>query len=234
MLKAVLEAASGNDDADDEADAHLNDGAEDSSTKANTADKIVPVDDNPTSLAKQEAEQTPVARTSSDPAKPSTASDNKAFLKSRLRFEVGSNGEERCVDEEGNGVMMGWELPIMQETARLLCEGRDRMEEADDVDRPAAEEAEEGDGVGTDGFSVLNVGFGLGLVDSELQKYKPKRHVIIEPHPDVLAHARRKGWYEKEGVQFFEGTWDQYMVALENGEVVAEFDAIYVSPRRAA
>lgn len=143
-------------------------------------------------------------------SKPSTASDNEAFLKSRLRYEKDENGDERCIDEEGNGVMMGWELPIMQETARLLCQDRD----VSDTDAD---------------FAVLNVGFGLGLVDAELQKYKPTRHVIIEPHPDVLAHARANGWYDIPGVEFFEGTWRQYIKAFEAGDQYAEFDAIYVS-----
>lgn len=141
----------------------------------------------------------------------STASDNKAFLASRLRYEKDANGEERCIDEEGNGVMMGWELPIMQDTARLLAQDRD----VTDVDAE---------------FTVLNVGFGLGLIDAELQKYKPTRHVIIEPHPDVLAHARANGWYDLPGVEFFEGTWRDYINAFEAGEQLAEFDAIYVRP----
>lgn len=45
--------------------------------------------------------------------KMSTAASNKAFLASRLRFEVDSHGQEICVDAEGNGVMMGWERGIM-------------------------------------------------------------------------------------------------------------------------
>lgn len=148
---------------------------------------------------------------SQDPSKEvSTSSDNKAFLRSRLRYEKDENGEERCIDEEGNGVMMGWELPIMTETARLLAQARG----INDTDSE---------------FAVLNVGFGLGLVDAELQRYKPTRHVIIEPHPDVLAHARSNGWYDIPGVEFFEGTWREYLAAFEAGEQLAEFDALYVS-----
>ena len=149
----------------------------------------------------------------------STASDNAAFLASRLRFE-GTEGDERCVDSEGNGVMMGWELPIMEETARLLCLDRASLDAA-----PAEDEDEDED----DDYAVLNVGFGLGLVDKELQKFKPKRHTIIEPHPDVLAFARSRGWYERKGVTIFEGTWQEYIKAFEAGDVQAEFDAIYVS-----
>lgn len=143
--------------------------------------------------------------TSSEVVPKSTASDNKAFLASKLRYE-GSEGDERCLDSEGNGVMMGWELPIMVETARLLGAGREQ-----------------------DSLSVLNVGFGLGLIDTELQKHEPGRHVIVEPHPDVLAFARSKGWYEKPGVEIFEGTWQEFIKAYEAGEVEGEFDAIYVS-----
>jgi len=35
-----------------------------------------------------------------------------------------------------------------------------------------------------EGLSVLNVGFGLGLMDEALQKYKPAHHTIVEAHPD--------------------------------------------------
>lgn len=33
------------------------------------------------------------------------------------------------------------------------------------------------------GGDVLNVGFGLGLVDEEIQKHKPRSHTIVEAHP---------------------------------------------------
>lgn len=33
---------------------------------------------------------------------------------------------------------------------------------------------------------VLNVGFGLGLVDRAIQSNQPRSHTIIEAHPDVL------------------------------------------------
>lgn len=190
MLQAILAAQSGEMEEDEEED-------HDDVQDIEQGSKIIPAP------AKAEFAQDDVKEVS-------TASDNKAFLKSRLRYEKDENGEERCIDEEGNGVMMGWELPIMQETARLLAQGRDSTDDESE-------------------FTVLNVGFGLGLVDEELQKYKPTRHVIIEPHPDVLAHARANGWYDKPGVEFFEGTWREYLAAYEAGEQLAEFDAVYVS-----
>ena len=36
------------------------------------------------------------------------------------------------------------------------------------------------------GGDVLNVGFGLGLVDRAIQSNQPTSHTIIEAHPDVL------------------------------------------------
>jgi len=38
----------------------------------------------------------------------------------------------------------------------------------------------------TGGGDVLNVGFGLGLVDTAIQSNNPRSHTIIEAHPDVL------------------------------------------------
>lgn len=36
------------------------------------------------------------------------------------------------------------------------------------------------------GGDVLNVGFGLGLVDAAIQSNQPASHTIVEAHPDVL------------------------------------------------
>lgn len=86
-----------------------------------------------------------------------SADDNATFLQSKLRF-VGEPGHEVCVDADGNGVMMAWERGIMERSANALLEGL----EADE-----------------DGLAVLNVGFGLGLVDTALQQHKPRHHIII-------------------------------------------------------
>lgn len=108
------------------------------------------------------------------------------------------------VRREGNGVMMGWETGIMDRTASLLCEAH-----------PNASN-----------LRVLNVGHGLGIVDSLLQKYgSPARHVIVEAHPDVLKHMREKGWYDRPGVEIFEGQWQDWLKqATEQGDM---FDVVY-------
>jgi protein arginine N-methyltransferase 2 len=80
----------------------------------------------------------------------STASDNATFLASKLKFTRDSSGQEIAVDDEGNGVMMGWERDIMRATADRLCEPFEARRNG------ARDEDEE--------LNVVNVGFGLGIV----------------------------------------------------------------------
>ncbi|KAM5531662.1 hypothetical protein V8D89_014651 [Ganoderma adspersum] len=138
------------------------------------------------------------------------AGSTDAFLSTKLEYTKDEHGQDVCLvkvnDEEKVGVMMGWERGIMQETVRRLC-----------TDHPNF-----GD------LKVLNVGFGLGIIDTLFQDMpnKPSLHVIIEPHPDVLNHMRELGWFEKEGVRILEGKWQDFM---ESEELlgVGGFDVIY-------
>ncbi|BGP15528.1 hypothetical protein JCM10213_006485 [Rhodosporidiobolus nylandii] len=168
----------------------------------------------------------------------STASDNALFLSRPLTFLTDARGQPIALDEEGNGVMMGWERGIMEATVEALVVqpenettppwGRDRKGK-----KRAELEREEGLSKGDEGeretLNVLNVGFGLGIVDSLLQEHNPTQHLIIEPHPSVLAFARANGWYDKPGVRFFEGTWKDWLKKLEAGEEegYACWDAVY-------
>ncbi|PWN42448.1 hypothetical protein IE81DRAFT_323411 [Ceraceosorus guamensis] len=125
------------------------------------------------------------------------SANNEAFLSSKLSFERGEDGLERCVDVDGGVVMAGWETDIMEKTAELLCAGQE------------------------EGFSVLNIGFGLGIIDTLFQNYKPGRHVIVEPHADVVAHLRAQGWQSKPGVQVVQQRWQECIAEL------SDFDVIY-------
>jgi protein arginine N-methyltransferase 2 len=98
-------------------------------------------------------------------------------------------------------VMMGWETDLMQRSAQLLCQ-----------DHPST----------SAGLTVVNIGHGLGILDEALQGFKPKRHVIVEAHPDVLQRMKEKGWYDREGVEVFEGRWQDW-VESEPGV----FDVLY-------
>lgn len=121
---------------------------------------------------------------------------NADYLSSKLEYTADEHGQLKLIDADKNGVMMGWEADIMRESARVLCENRTDLD-------------------------VLNVGFGLGLVDTELQKYKPRTHTIIEPHPDVIAEMKRQGWDKKPGVKIIQARWQDALPELE------AYDAIY-------
>ncbi|KAI0819972.1 hypothetical protein BC628DRAFT_1399708 [Trametes gibbosa] len=138
------------------------------------------------------------------------AGSTDAFLATRLVYTTDEYGQEICLvkaDQEDVGVMMGWERGIMQETVRRLCADHEKLDE---------------------GLKILNVGFGLGIIDSLFQSLptRPSLHVIIEPHPDVLEHMRAQGWYDKPGVKILEGKWQDF---VESEEVlsVGGFDVVY-------
>ena len=103
-----------------------------------------------------------------------------------------------CWTRRGDAVMMSWEAPLMEAHADALCE--------------------------TNG-DVMNVGFGLGIIDGCIQAREPRSHTIVEAHPDVRAHMTRAGWDSKAGVRVEFGRWQDVLPRLvEEGR---KFDAIY-------
>ncbi|KAI9219046.1 arginine N-methyltransferase [Blastocladiella britannica] len=130
------------------------------------------------------------------PAQPETNAD---YLQQKLVYSADG---ERLLDEHQNGVMMGWERPIMRATVDALCGGKS-------------------------GLRVLNVGFGLGIIDSMLQATLPTAHHIIEAHPDVLAHIAAHPTFGSSNptVTVHAGTWRSVVPdLLASGQ---KFDAIY-------
>ncbi len=101
----------------------------------------------------------------------------------------------RLIDSQGNAVMMDWEKPIMELSAKIICESKGK---------------------------VLNVGFGLGLIDSEIQKYNVDEHWIIEAHPDVYRKMFQDGWHLKKNVKILLGDWRWYL------QYLPKFDGIYI------
>jgi len=93
--------------------------------------------------------------------KPSTASSLSHYLSQPLTYVKDSSGQDVCLDSEGNGVMMGWEREIMRETVeKMLGESwGDRKGKK----REVLKEEEEGERTS---LTVVNVGFGLGIVSS--------------------------------------------------------------------
>lgn len=92
----------------------------------------------------------------------STASDNATFLSSRLVFTHDAAGQPVALDAEGNGVMMGWERPIMARTVERCCEPAWADRKGRTWDELVKEEDDEGND--REPLRVMNVGFGLGIV----------------------------------------------------------------------
>ena len=118
------------------------------------------------------------------------------YLRQRLKYTADGKA---LLDSDQDAVMMQWEAPLMQAHARILAE--------------------------TPGKRVLNVGFGMGIIDSYLQECQPSLHIIIEAHPDVYKRMRSDGWDQKPNVRICFGKWQDVMPQLvaENMEVDAIF-----------
>lgn len=103
------------------------------------------------------------------------------------------------LDSATNGVMMSWEAPLMTRHADLLL--------------PNA------------GLRVLNIGHGMGIIDTHFQTHSPSSHHIIEAHPSILEKLTQEGWSQKPGVVIHSGRWQDVLPNLVAEGVV--FDAIY-------
>lgn len=105
----------------------------------------------------------------------------------------------RILDSAGNGVMMAWETDIMKRSADLLASRT--------------------------GLRILNIGHGMGIVDTFFQDKNPSAHHIIEAHTGVLERMRRDGWYDKQNVAIYEGRWQDIVPTIIEQGIL--FDAIY-------
>ncbi|TGJ85916.1 hypothetical protein E0Z10_g2897 [Xylaria hypoxylon] len=130
-----------------------------------------------------------------------------AYLRANLTYSDG-----KLVDDEQNGVMMAWETSIMRSSVDALLPGL-----------PA-------------GKRILNIGFGMGIIDTMFRETQPSRHHIIEAHSEVLKHVESspdctfgKDWETSgpsEGAyKIHAGKWQEVIPKLlEQGEL---YDAIY-------
>lgn len=142
------------------------------------------------------------------PPKDSTEADvnSEAYLRSKLTYSDG-----KLVDDDGNGVMMAWETDIMRRSVDALLPGKEP------------------------GKRILNIGFGMGIIDTMFAETKPAQHHIIEAHPEVLEHISTPGskfgsTWEESGpapgaFKIYRGKWQEVChQLLEEGQV---YDAIY-------
>ena len=100
------------------------------------------------------------------------------------------------MDSNCKAIMMAWEKPLMEAHAKAVCSG---------------------------GGNILNIGFGMGLVDTAIQQYKPATHTIIEAHPEVYSRMLCTGWGEKDAVKIIFGRWQDVLPQLES------YDGIFLT-----
>jgi len=113
------------------------------------------------------------------------------------------------LDDDNDAVMMEWERPLMEAHASFLAGNASR---GDDSTKDCNKR-------------VLNIGFGLGIVDTAIQAYNPSLHVIIEAHPTVYKKMIDDGWDKKDNVKICFGRWQDELPKL-----IAEgllFDGIF-------
>ena len=131
---------------------------------------------------------------------------NREYLKSGLTYD-----SNKLVDSDLNGIMMSWEKDIMKRSVSALL--------------PDPQP----------GKRILNIGFGMGIIDEIFANTKPSKHHIIEAHPDVLEHISKpmsslgSEWEasgpEEGAFKVFRGLWQDVIPGLlEQGET---YDAIY-------
>ena len=126
------------------------------------------------------------------------SSDSAAYLGRAVRYEG-----DKLLDSAEDAVMMEWERPLMGVHADALCP----------------------DGEGP--HDVLNVGFGMGIVDGYLQGKGVRSHTILEAHPQVLAEMDRGGWPDKPGVRVLRGRWQETIAQVPDGSLSAVFFDTY-------
>ena len=126
------------------------------------------------------------------------------YLRQRLQYTEDGNA---LIDADKDAVMMEWERPIMSAHAKLMMESSDTSNSIRHK-------------------RVMNVGFGMGIIDTILQEeYSPVLHIIIEAHPDVYQHMIQKGWGTKPNVRICYGTWQTVLPQLKSEGCIV--DAIF-------
>ena len=107
-------------------------------------------------------------------------------------YKIDEYGKEILLQDNEHQVMMEWEKPYMEACI-------DKLQPKGDV---------------------LEIGFGMGYSATQIQKYKPKSHTIIEMDPMVI--KRLKKWAKDyDNIIIVEGTWQSQMKNLE------KFDEIF-------
>lgn len=104
------------------------------------------------------------------------------------------HNETALIDSNGNPIMMNWETDIMRESSNIIC---------------------------SKGGDILNIGFGLGLIDGFIQNHKIKSHTVIECHPDVINNILESEWIKNKNINFIFDKWQNKINNLN------KFDGVF-------
>lgn len=105
--------------------------------------------------------------------------------------------EDKLTSEHFSYPIMGQhETPIMEESAKIVCQN---------------------------GGRILNVGFGMGIIDSFIKTHHIQEHHIVDAHPDVIKKAREMGFGEDEIL--YESDWRDLIPQWNDKNF--RFDGIY-------
>ncbi|OBA22194.1 arginine N-methyltransferase 2 [Metschnikowia bicuspidata var. bicuspidata NRRL YB-4993] len=152
-----------------------------------------------------EAEKLPASFETKNSESCDPSHNQDAYLKSELQYIDGA----LVTKGQQDGVMMEWERDLMQLGCDSLFKGS--RTESDQVDPEV---------------NILNIGFGMGIIDEMISEKSPTKHYICEAHPDVLQKLKEEGWYDKPNVVILEGRWQEQLdKLLSSGEVY--FNGIY-------
>jgi protein arginine N-methyltransferase 2 len=104
------------------------------------------------------------------------------------RLQYTADGQA-LLDSDKDAVMMEWERPLMKAHAQIMLENAPRKR-------------------------VMNIGFGMGIIDTAIQEWQPELHVICEAHPDVHRRMLADGWDKKPNVRICFGKWQDWLPKL--------------------
>lgn len=107
-------------------------------------------------------------------------------------FHQTEDGRGEVLNIDGHPVMEQWEHPYMAELARVATQK---------------------------GGVVLEVGFGLGLSATAIQKFDIREHIIIEANAGVVARGKEWAKTQPHKVTFMHGLWQDEIKKIEPNSI---------------
>jgi protein arginine N-methyltransferase 2 len=144
------------------------------------------------------------------------ANTQSTYLNTELEYKNGA----LITKENQDGVMMDWESDLMKAGRDTIFKSVDELISAGQKSDDEVDNIED-----INEINILNIGFGMGIIDTLIQEREPTNHYISEAHPDVLKKLEDDGWLKKKNVTVLKGRWQDTLPELLNKGVF--FNGIY-------